>query len=352
MFFAKKSKGFCIEFGDHTVRVARMNQAAAPLVVEDLREFATEDADGLASWLKTTEGKGPTGLVHATCGVFPGKRIVRRQTLDLKRVKEPAYFTEIYNQQFRVEADKYVFKALNSEDGSDYDPAKAGNNKEVLFCGLPSEEVDKTQDKLLEMGIYPECFELGTVSTLGGLCHYQKFKETKTPVLLLEFGAENTQSYILSSDGVEISRPLGSGVASMIPMVQKELGLKDEESAKKLFYSNTFDFTSMGPTLTKKLLKELQSSIGFYEVQTGQSIGAVLCTQLPGTLNWLASAMAGALGVSLYKMELKPWLESLQIQIPDSVTPHAPDENWIGLFSLMASYNSTNGVTPTVEQKK
>ncbi len=352
MFFAKKSKGFCIEFGDHTVRVARMSQAAAPTVVEELREFPVEDTDSLQTWLKGTDGKGPTGLVHATCGVYPPKRIVRRHTLDLKRVKEPAYFTEIYNQQFRVEADKYVFKTLNSEDGSEYDPAKAGNNKEVLFCGLPSDEVDRTQDKFLEMGVYPECFELGTVATLGGLCHYQKFKETKTPVLLLEFGADNTQSYILSSDGVEISRPLGSGVASMIPMVQKELGLKDEESARKLFYSNTFDFTSMGPTLTKKLLKELQSSIGFYEVQTGQSIGAVLCTQLPGTLSWLATAMAGALGVSLFKMELKPWLESLQITVPENVTPNAPDENWIGLFSLMASYNSTNGVTPPTDQKK
>lgn len=350
MFFAKKSKGFCIEFGDHTVRAARFSQATAPMVVEELREFAADDKDSLLGWIKMTDGKGPTGLIHTTCGVYPTKRVVRRHTLDLKRVKEPAYFTEIYNQQFRVEADKYVFRVLNSEDGSEYDVAKGGNNKEMLFCGLPSEEIDNTQDKLLEMGIYPEHFELGSVATLGGLCQYQKFKETKAPVLLLEFGAENTQSYILSSDGVEISRPLGSGVASMIPIVQKELGLKDEESAKKLFYSNTFDFTSMGPTLTKKLLKELQSAIGFYEVQTGQSVSAVLCTQLPSTLNWLATAMAGALGVPLYKMELKPWLESLQINVPDSVTPNAPDENWIGLFSLMASYNSN--VPAPADQKK
>jgi len=40
------------------------------------------------------------------------------------------------------------------------------------------------------------------------------------------------------------------------------------------------DFTGMGPVLIKKLLKELQSSIGFYEVQTGQSIGQVMATGL------------------------------------------------------------------------
>ena len=42
-------------------------------------------------------------------------------------------------------------------------------------------------------------------------------------------------------------------------MLGQALGLKDEESARKLFYSNTFDFTGMGSVLTKKLIKELQS---------------------------------------------------------------------------------------------
>ncbi len=78
----------------------------------------------------------------------------------------------------------------------------------------------------------------------------------------------------------------------MIPVVQKELGLKDEESARKLFYSNTFDFTGMGGTLVKKLLKELQSLIGFMKCRPGQSIGQVFCTQLPANLGWLGLTMA------------------------------------------------------------
>ena len=131
-----------------------------------------------------------------------------------------------------------------------------------------------------------------------------------------------------------------SGIAAMIPVVQKELGLKDEESAKKLFYSNTFDFTSMGAVLVKKLLKELQSSIGFYEVQTGQSIGSVLCTQLPTSLTWLGTTMAGSLGVPQLKAELLPWLESQNIKLSDGVTLGQPEERWFGLFSLLASYQN------------
>jgi hypothetical protein len=339
MLFAKKSKGFCVEFGDHATLLARLSQPESPFVVEELKEFASNNPSALAAWVKAAEGKGATGYVHATCGVYPAKRLLRRHTLDVKRVKDPGYFGEIYNQQFRIEADKYTVRALNPDDGTDYDPTKA-TQKEVLFCGLPSEDVVRLQDEILEQGVYPERLELGSLATIGGMINYLKFKQTKTPVLLLEIGQESTQSYILSADGVDISRPIQSGIAAMIPVVQKELGLKDEESAKKLFYSNTFDFTSMGGALVKKLLKELQSSIGFYEVQTGQSIGNVMCTQLPTSLSWLGTTMAGALGVSPLKVELAPWLESLNIKLADGVTLGQQEERWFGLFSLLASYQN------------
>src|ERR1700712_4726076 len=300
MLFASKSKGFCVEMGEQTTLVARFVQSDDSCLVEELKEFSASDATGLTEWIKTTDGKGATGYIHAVCGIYPAKRIVRRQTLDLKRVKEPTYFHEIYTQQFRIEPDKYALKALNHSDGSPYDTIKA-SQKEAIFCGLPVDDINETQDKLLGYGIYPERLELGTLATLGGLVNYLKFKQSKSPILVLEMGNETTQSYIVSTDGVDVSRSISSGIAAMIPVVQKELGLKDQDSAMKLFYSNTFDFTSMGGTLVKKLLKELQSLIGFYEVQTGQSIGQVFCTQLPANLHWIAVTMASALGVPQLK---------------------------------------------------
>jgi hypothetical protein len=339
MLFASKSKGFCVEFGEQTTLVARFIQAEDSCVVEELKEFPAADVTGLTEWIKITDGKGATGYIHAVCGIYPAKRVVRRQTLDLKRVKEPTYFNEIYTQQFRIEPDKYALKVLNASDGSSYDTIKA-SQKEAIFCGLPVEDVSDTQDKLLGYGIYPETLELGTLATLGGMVNYLKFKQSKSPILVLEMGNEMTQSYIISPDGVDISRSISSGIASMIPVVQKELGLKDQESAMKLFYSNTFDFTSMGGTLVKKLHKELQSLIGFYEVQTGQSIGQVFCTQLPTNLHWIGATMAGALGVPQLKFDLMPWLESLHIKLSDRVTPSLPDEGWMGLFSLIASHEN------------
>ena len=136
----------------------------------------------------------------------------------------------------------------------------------------------------------------------------------------------------------------------MVPMVQKELGLKDEESARKLFYSNTFDFTGMGPLLIKRLLKDLQSSIGFFEVQTGQSVGHVLTTQLSPKLSWLETAIAGSLGIPPLKLDLLPWLQSHHVTLAEPVVRHAQDVRWFGLLGLMAHYNAVHAVT--TEAKK
>lgn len=327
-----------MEMGEQSTLVARLLQSDGVCLVEELKEFSAKDEAGLNDWLKSAEGKGSTGYAHSICGIYPPKRIVRRQTLDLKRVKEPAYFNEIYTQQFRIEPTKYAIKTLNHTDGSEYDAIKA-SQKEVIFCGLPLDDIDTTQDKLLGQGIYPERLELGTLAMLGGLVNHLKFKQSNSTVLVLEMGEDATHSYIVSSDGVDISRSIPGGVAAMVPVVQKELGLKDQDSAMKLFYSNTFDFTSMGGTLVKRLHKELQSLIGFYEVQTGQSIGHVFCTQLPDNLSWLATTMESVLGVPPLKIDLLPWLESLQIKLAEGVTLNPPDERWVGLFSLIASYD-------------
>lgn len=350
MLFSKKIKGHCAEFGEQSTMVARLSQFDAPLVVEELKEFPAAEKETLAAWVAGAEGKGPMGHLHAYCGVYPPKRIVRRHTLDTKRAKEPTYFNELYSQQFRIEPDKYTLMILNPEDGSELDATKA-TQKEVMFCGLPSDDILATQDSLLEQGIYPERLELGTVALLGGLVNYLKFSQSRTPLLLLEMGDESTQSYILSADGVDISRPIASGTASMIPLVQKELGLKDEDSARKLFFSNTFDFTSMGATLVKKLLKELQSSIGFYEVQTGQSIGHVLCTQLPPALGWISTTISSSLGVSPFKADLGPWLESLNITVAEGAAPGPLDERWLGLFSLIATHQNVVAATAAEEKR-
>lgn len=342
MRFSSKDKGFFFEQSEHSILLARTSEAAVPLVVEALAECVAGDPVALAEIVKRLQPKkNPSGYLNAQCGVYPPRRLVRRATLEIKRLKEPGYFAEVLSTQFRVELDKHTVHILNAPDGTDFDVFR-GTQKEALFCGLPSQDVDTVQDELLAAGIYPDRVELGTVAMLGGVVDYLRFRKSTVPTLILEIGAEATHSFIVGAGGVEASRPILQGYESMVPVVQAELGLKDAESARKLFLSNAFDFTGMGRALVKRLLKELQSSIGFYEVQTGQSVGQLLCTSIPPKLAWLEGTIASALGVTKLPIDLPPWLRSRHVTIADQAAPGELDARWFGLFSLMISHSAQN----------
>ncbi len=322
------------------------------MVVEDVRECPAGDAKALEEAIAQLEPKkSPSGFLHATCGIYPPKRLVRRITLELKRLKEPDYFTEVITQQLRVDPEKYTTVVLNASDGTDFDVNRPSPQKDVLFGGLANDAIQETQTSLLELGIYPEHLEIGSLSSLGGLVSYQAHKKDKTPTLVLEVGPDVTHSYIVTSSGVEASRPIPQGFDSMVPVVQKELGLKDEESARKLFFSNTFDFTGMGPTLIKKLMKELHSSIGFYEVQTGQSVGLLHTMLLPPKLAWLNTALANGLGVGSLEMDFTSWLGSRNITLSENVQS-SMNTRWFGLCSLMVNHNAETPEADAVAQKE
>jgi hypothetical protein len=340
MLFSKKTKGIFVDVNDQTFSLARTSGTSSLLVVEELKSCPAANKSAVEDLLAEFHPKrsGAAAYVHATCGIYPPRRLVRRATLDPKRFKENDYLTEVVATQFRIEPEKHTLVALDPATGLDFDLAK-GTGKEVLFAGIPSEDIVAIQKRLLEQGIYPDALELGSVATLGGLVSYLSYTEAKSPTLVLEVESDATQAFILSESGVDTSRPIGQGLDAMVPVVQKELGLKDEESARKLFYSNTFDFTGMAPVLIKKLIKELQSSIGFYEVQTGQSIGQVVCTKLPQKMSWLQGAIGSQLGVSVLELNLLPWLKARGITFADTVSTSSIDATYLGLFSLMLSHD-------------
>ena len=352
MLFSAKNKGFFVELNDYGWLVARTSSQEEPFVIEVLEQCPVGDSALIGEIVKRIQvKKSPSGYLHASASFYPAKRLIRRASIDLKRIKEPAYLNEVIIQQFRVEPEKYTVAVLQSTDGTDYEVLKA-TQKEALFCGTPAEDITAFQQNLLSSGIYPERVELASVAALGAVVDYMSFKRSRSPTLVLEINDEATHTYIVSTAGVEAARSIPQGLSSMIPVVQKELNLKDEESAKRLFYSNTFDFAGMGPLLIKRLLKELQSSIGFYEVQTGQSIGQVLCTMMPAKLTWLDGAIANALGVPILKLDLAPWLQSRQITVSDQAVATGLSPRWLGLLGLMTHYKQTPVPHAVAAEKK
>jgi len=338
--FGSKSKGLFFDLAGDTALLARTTGMTVPFVIEELREVPIGDPAEVAEAVRSLAGVRGSGYANACCGIYPNSRLVARLAIEGRKLRDEGYLTQHVADTLKIDAAAHTLVPINVGDGSDLASLKVAP-KEILVCGAQSAEIITHQNQLLEYGLFPERLEIGTIATVGGLMSQLRFSDNKSPLLLLEIGTESTSVLVLTRDGVDITRSVSFGISSMIPLVQKELALKDEESAKKLFFSNSFDFTGMGPQLTKRLLRELQASIGFYEVQTGQSINQLCCTLLPGKVGWLQRTLADVLGMKVHTVDHAAWLKSMGIEPAEGVQLNDLPPVWTSLMCLMGDYKQS-----------
>lgn len=336
-----KSKGLFVEVGTFSLLSSMTSSMSAPMTIDRLFEAPLQDDwsrfQGHVEGLLGSKGQR---FVPSQCAIYPDSRFFRRFTIEsAAKAKEPSFFPNVLSEQMRIDLGSNLATVFNAGDGSQFSTDKPmANQKEVLIAGLGISDRNKEQKRLIENSVYPSSLQLGTIATLGGILSYMRFKALDRPTLLLEITPTDANLFILSKQQVDVCRPIPYGLNAMFPLIQKELGLKDEASAQKLFFSNTFDFTEMGGTLLRKMLKELQASTGFYEVQTGQTIGQLFVTLLPKNLGWIETVLSRNLGVPLLRVDYEPWLEYLGIRGGADVQLANLDNRWFGLMSLMGQY--------------
>lgn len=343
-----KTKGLFVDISEYSVLAARTSGYKLPLVVEEIRErplTGEESDEDIRVFLEElVDFKGAAYHV-ARCGVYPDGRFVRFYEVESpSKAKDMAYLVDVLRNELNVDPETNQVSILNAYDGSDYD-SESAPTKRFIYCGGPLDSFEAQQSKVLDYGMYPERLELSSVTTLGGVCDYARFNNIKGPILCLELTSKSASIYIQSNGHVEVARPLPYGLDSIYPLLQRELGLKDEDSARKLFFSNTFDFAEMGPKLLRRITKELQASAGFYEVQTGQTIEQVFISVLPKNLSWIAKTVSDALGLEALRPNYEAWMESLNVTMADDVELANLGSRWMGLFSLMGEYHLREEVT-------
>ncbi|MEM8868513.1 MAG: hypothetical protein AAGC73_09630 [Verrucomicrobiota bacterium] len=271
--------------------------------------------------------------------MYPDNRFVRYyETESVNKARDAQFLSTILESEFQVDPALNFVSILDARDGSDLD-FETAMTRRIAFCGAANEDLKNTQDSLLEYGLYPDRMELSSVSTLGGLCDYARFNSIDAPVLFFELTSQAATIFIQSKGQLDVARPIPVGLDSIYPILQRELGLKDESSARKLFFSNTFDFAEMGPKLMRKVIKELQASTGFYEVQTGQTIEYLFISILPKNLSWVAKTISEALGLEIMQPSYEPWMKSLNVKVSEGVELMNLGSRWMGLFSLMGEYH-------------
>ncbi len=340
--FSLGSKGLYIKISEYGIIAARTSRLQAPFVIVHIDEISlgagkAKIREFIGAMAKPDKGQYSTAI----CGVYPTNRILRLTKVEQpSKYKEPEALQEFLNSQFKINSQAYTLLCLNP-DGSTHTMEK-GASKDFIVCGAPQDEILKTQKQLTDYAIYPQRLEFGSIAMIGGLIDYCKMQDIKPPTISLEISTEKSRASIIHNGELKIARNIPFGLNSMYPILQKELGLKDESSARNLLVSNTFDFTEIGPLLLRKLIKELQASTGYYEVQTGQTIGQVFIASLPDNLAWMGPKLSESMGIEEIKIDYLEWFNKQRITVDESVQISKLSPRWFSLFSLMGQYKTSN----------
>lgn len=336
MISAKKNH-FIVEFRPSTIRAARISSDTAPTVVEDVIEIDLAKETDPSAALRTFSGAKATGYLHAVCSVFPERRLVRQILLDAQRGKEVAFVLDYLKNTVGVDPDSYSVYCLSTQDGADVDLA-AFNKKNILLCGSPKSDIEEIQESLVGAGIYPSRLEIGTIGAIGSLKDTLSEAEDGSPILFLEIDKDTTNALIIGLKGVEMARRIDCGSGAIISALKEEMNLKDEHAAEKILLSRDFDLGSIAPKLLRRLLRELQSSIGFFEVQTGNSVSQLYCLKEGKSLAWLENSICDLLNLTPLQIDLKDWLGERGITLSSGALYEKVDATWLGLFSLALEF--------------
>jgi hypothetical protein len=336
--FGKKRKGIYIEQSEFSFLVARTSSPQPPFTIEAMGELPLDSGATGAALFGGLADFGSNPYLQAICGVHPPKRfIVLHELESMAKVKDPQHFEEVLKTKHKIDPSVYDIDIFLADSGERYDFSSTGH-KRFIFCGAPRESFSSIQSSLLEKGVYPTRLELSTLSTIGAVLHYAETCLVKEPILFLELGIHGAVLFILHEGKLEDAIKIQRGIESIFPHLQEELSLKDASSAQRLFFSNTFDFTELGPKLLAEVIREVQALTGSYEVRTGQLVEHCFVSLLPRNLAWIGQTLATSLGLQPLQMNYLNWLRMLDIEVDDGVDLTNRGPRWMGLFGLMAQY--------------
>lgn len=334
---SKKTKGLFLEANGNAYQVAVTSALAPPLVVESLHEIPRSEEGALKQFLEAgPAGKGARYL-KAQCAVVPESRFFRLHQLENPaKAKDPAYFFQLLEEEFKIASSTATFSVLNAGSGASFDPSRPmASQKDLFLCGAKTAEILQFQEDLVAGGVFPLSLQLANLSSVAGLRQYLRAKAIEEPVLMVEMSQEAAHFFIISQERIELCRPVNFGFDGVLPIIQKELGLKDPSSARDLFFSNTFDFREIGSKLLARVLKELNSSTGFFEVQTGQTISYLYMTSLPENLSWIPETFSSELQIEILDIDWDGWATEEGISFGDQCAAVDFGPSKFGLFSLM-----------------
>jgi hypothetical protein len=333
MFKRRERNSVLINLTDHCVHLARLGRLdIRPLTVDTFAEVPIADVGSVARWLDFTFPGRSGKFISAFCGFHPAERIFQRDSINVRRLSDREFLYNVIAEHAKIiSAKAWNVAALNPVDGLPLTPDS--NTRTALFMGVPWSATRSAQVLLRDWGVRPRRLELGAPVLLGGLTRYASLTGYNHLIAACEIARNQTHLYLIGKDGVHTPPPLPHGLLSIEEAAMKELSAPDAESARKLLEQPTPELKHHGRRLIRMLSRHLRPAVDYFEMQTGQRIGALFCAHLPERLGWLEEALAAAVDLELFVPDFAKWLPAVGLNAPG----HALlGPSWIQPLSLVA----------------
>ena len=342
-----KRNGVLFNQTEHGVQLARLGRLdEKPLSVDAFAELAPGDDEGFGRWLQANFTDRGTGYLAAYCGFHPPERVLIRETINPRRLAEPDYLPSLLAEVARLPSTKdWLIHALHPVEGELFTAATPP--RPGLLLGLPLASVRELQQRLRRQRIRPRRLEVGSIALLGALTQHIRQIAYPHAVVACELGQTQTRIYLLGKDGVHTPAALPHGLLSIVEGAMKELNAPDVATARRALEAPTEELRGHGRRLVRALTRHLKPAVDYFEMQTGQPIGALFCGHLPARLAWIEEALCAAVDLEFLAPKIEAWLPTVGLQLaPDTA---APDRSWLQALSLVGQLAPP--ATPANEQK-
>jgi|GEM_PF-5109420 len=338
--FKKKAKGLFAEVSHYQVRLARTDRLSAPVEVEALETIPITTTAETRRAIEAFAGVQKGSYCQAQASVYPRDRFIHRNSSEsAARTRAEDFATKTLSTDLERKAKETGFHVLNPSTGQVYN-ATESPSRETLFVGAGKENLQEEQKRLIELGIYPTRLEISSISLFAGVKRAVVEEDMDGSALVIEFSESTSYAYVVNLSGLALSHSIDFGVSAIANSIQKELGLQDSLSARKVMLSKTFDFRDMASTLLHDLIIQVRASTGQFEVQTGKSVHYLFIPGLPSSLSWISEILAEKLGMERWKPTLSEWLNASGITVPDKIAERDDLYEFLPLFCQMARLES------------
>ncbi len=318
---------------DHLVHVARLGRLdVRPLRSEAMAEFAPGDETEIAAWVRDGAPERGGGFKAGYCGFHPPDRVLWREGINAKRLAEPDYLPGLLAEGAKVAAGAgWHVTAVNPVEGEVLTPTSL--SRPGLVVGLPLAAVREQQQRLCRAGVRPRRLEVGSLTLLGSLTRFMRESAYPHATVACEIGVGHTRVYFLAKDGVHTPATLPHGLVSIMEAAMKELDLPGIGAARDALYAPTEELRAKGRRLVRMLTRHLKPAIDYFEMQTGQPIGALHAAHLPAPLGWLEEALGEAVELEFFVPDMPAWLKMAGLEL----TPGQPmpPRSWFQAFGLV-----------------